>query len=56
MITEVRIDIERGNRLPVEATPTYVINGVVIKGSLAPQYFDAAILYELKQGEVDTVN
>jgi uncharacterized membrane protein/protein-disulfide isomerase len=56
LITEVRIDIERGNRLPVEATPTYVINGVVIKGSLAPQYFDAAILYELKQGEVDTVN
>ena len=56
LVTEVRVDIERGNGLPVEATPTYVINGVVIKGSLAPQYFDAAILYELEQVEVDTVN
>ncbi len=56
LVTEVRVDIERGNGLPVEATPTYVINGVVIKGSLAPQYFDAAILYELEQVEVDAVN
>ena len=56
LISEVRVDIDRGNELPVEATPTYVINGVVIKGSLAPQYFDAAILYELEQVEAATVN
>ena len=56
LVSQVRIDIDRGNELPVEATPTYVINGVVIKGSLAPQYFDAAILYELEQVEVGTVN
>ena len=56
LISEVRSDIERGNELPVEATPTYVVNGVVIKGSLAPQYFDAAILYELEQVEAATVN
>ena len=56
LIREVRVDIDRGNELPVEATPTYVINGVVIKGSLAPQYFDAAILYELEQRDTGTVN
>ena len=56
LVSQVRIDIDRGNELPVGATPTYVINGVVIKGSLAPQYFDAAILYELEQVEVGTVN
>jgi protein-disulfide isomerase len=56
LVSQVRMDIDRGNELPVEATPTYVINGVVIKGSLAPQYFDAAILYELEQVEEGTVN
>lgn len=48
-ILAVQGDIALGNDLPVEATPTYVINGVVIKGTLAPRYFDAAIAYELEQ-------
>ena len=43
----MQADIALGNELPVEATPTYVINGVVIKGTLSPRYFDAAIAYEL---------
>ncbi len=47
-ILEVQADIALGNDLPVEATPTYVINGVVVKGTLAPRYFDAAIAYELE--------
>ncbi len=46
-ILAVQGDIALGNELPVEATPTYVINGVVVKGTLAPRYFDAAIAYEL---------
>ena len=47
-IVAVQADIALGNDLPVEATPTYVINGVVVKGTLAPRYFDAAIEYELQ--------
>lgn len=48
-VVEVQADIALGNGLPVEATPTYVINGVVVKGTLAPRYFDAAIAYELER-------
>lgn len=47
-IRAVRADVALGNDLPVEATPTYVVNGVVVKGTLAPRYFDAAIAYELE--------
>ena len=52
-ILGVQADIALGNDLPVEATPTYVINGVVVKGTLAPRYFDAAIAYELEQAGSD---
>lgn len=47
-VLAVQADIALGNDLPVEATPTYVINGAVVKGTLAPRYFDAAIAYELE--------
>lgn len=53
MIRGVQEDIELGDELPVEATPTYVINGIVVKGSLAPEYFDAAIRYELERIELE---
>ena len=56
MILAVKVDIALGNELPVEATPTYVINGVVVKGTLAPQYFDAAIAYELERAEFKSVD
>ena len=49
-VLAVQADIALGNGLPVEATPTYVINGVVVKGTLSPRYFDAAIAYELERG------
>ena len=52
-ILAVQADIALGNELPVEATPTYVINGVVVKGTLAPRYFDAAIAYELEHAARD---
>ena len=48
-ILAVQADVALGNDLPVEATPTYVINGVVVKGTLSPRYFDAAIAYELER-------
>ena len=52
-VRAVQADIALGNDLPVEATPTYVINGVVVKGTLAPPYFDAAIAYELDRAARD---
>lgn len=46
-IGQVRLDIATGAELPVEATPTYVINGVLLRGGLAPRFFDAALAYEI---------
>ena len=49
-IEEVKRDHRRwAPPLPVEATPTFVVNGVAVKGGLTPQYFDAAIAYELER-------
>lgn len=47
VIDEVRADIAAAVELPVEATPTFVINGVLVKGGLAPQFFDRALALEL---------
>ena len=49
LIDELQLDIAAGASLPVEATPTFIINGVVIKGGLAPQFLDRAIGLELDQ-------
>ena len=45
----VKEDIALGGTVPVEATPTYIINGVEIKGGLQPQFFEAAIALELER-------
>lgn len=50
LIADVRSDIELGVALPVEATPTFIINGVLIKGGLPPPFFDQAIRLELERG------
>ena len=50
-IVQVKEDITAGGLVPVEATPTFIINGVTLKGSLDPQYFDQAIAYELARAE-----
>ena len=47
VIDDVRADIAAAAALAVEATPTFVINGVVLKGGLAPQFFDRALAREL---------
>jgi uncharacterized membrane protein/predicted DsbA family dithiol-disulfide isomerase len=49
----VRADIAAAVNVPVEATPTFIVNGVVIKGSLQPEYFDQAIAYELARAAED---
>ena len=43
----VKADIALGDTVEVDATPTFIINGVRIKGGLQPQFFDAAIALEL---------
>ena len=52
VIDEIRADIAIGVALPVEATPTFVINGVILKGGLAPQFFDQAIALELERAGI----
>ncbi len=47
VIDEVRADIAAAAALPVEATPTFVINGVLLKSGLAPAFFDRALALEL---------
>ena len=49
VLEDVRADIALGPLIAIEATPTYVINGVVINGGLSPPFFDAAIALELER-------
>jgi uncharacterized membrane protein/protein-disulfide isomerase len=44
----VKADVALGNQLNVGSTPTFFINGVKVEGQWAPQYFDQAIAYELR--------
>ena len=46
-IEAIKADIAIGATIPVEATPTFVINGVLLKGGLSTEFFDRAIAYEL---------
>ena len=49
-LEDVKADIALGGTVELEATPTFVINGVKLPGGLSPQYFDAAIALELARG------
>jgi uncharacterized membrane protein/protein-disulfide isomerase len=49
VLEQVRADVAQGRQLGVNRTPTFFINGVKIEGGLRPQFFDAAIAYELKR-------
>ena len=51
ILGQVREDVALGVSLGVEATPTFVINGVRVTGGLTVPYFDAAIAYELEQAD-----
>ena len=46
-LAEVAADVAAAAALPVEVTPTFVVNGVLVKGGLAPEFFDRAIALEL---------
>jgi protein-disulfide isomerase/uncharacterized membrane protein len=48
-LDEVRKDAQLGQKLQINGTPTFFINGIRIGSTLRPAYFDAAIAYELKK-------
>ena len=48
-LDDVKADIALGGIIEIEATPTFIINGVKIKGGLQRQFFDAAIALELER-------
>jgi protein-disulfide isomerase len=48
-LQEVRADAQLGQKLQINGTPTFFINGIRIASTLRPSYLDAAIAYELKQ-------
>ena len=47
----VKTDIALGKQLGIRGTPTFFINGVKFDSMVMPQYFDAAIAYELKNAK-----
>ena len=49
VLDQVRADVALGRQLGVSSTPTFFVNGVKIVGGLRPQFFDAAIAYELQR-------
>ncbi len=49
MLELVRADAQMGQKLQIQGTPTFFINGIRIGGGLRASYFDAAIAYELKR-------
>ena len=51
MLELVRADAQKGQKVQIQGTPTFFINGIRIGGGLRPAYFDAAIAYELKRAQ-----
>ena len=51
MLELVRADAQKGQKVQIQGTPTFFINGIRIGGGLRPSYFDAAIAYELKRAQ-----
>jgi len=51
ILEAVKKDIALGTALQVDATPTFVINGIKVRGGLPPEFFDAAIASELQRTE-----
>lgn len=47
VLEQVKGDIKAGQSLGVNRTPTFFINGRKIEGGLDPEFFDAAIAFEL---------
>ena len=54
VLDEVRKDAQLGQKLQINGTPTFFINGIRIASTLRPAYFDAAIAWELKRTQAAT--
>jgi uncharacterized membrane protein/protein-disulfide isomerase len=54
VLQEVRADAQLGQKMQINGTPTFFINGIRIGSTLRPSYFDAAIAYELKRTQTAT--
>jgi uncharacterized membrane protein len=54
VLEQVRADARIGQKLEIQGTPTFFINGIRIASTLRPSYFDAAIAYELKRSQSAT--
>jgi len=54
VLEEVRKDAQLGQKLQINGTPTFFINGIRIASTLRPAYFDAAIAWELKRTQAST--
>src|SRR3989442_7180444 len=50
VLEQIRTDVKYAQSLGVGRTPTFFINGRKIEGGLEPEYFEAAIEYELAKG------
>jgi protein-disulfide isomerase len=48
VIEQVKEDARLGQKLGIQGTPTFFVNGIKV-GSLRPAYFDAAIAYLLNK-------
>jgi len=49
-LQEVKTDASTGSVLGVTSTPTFFINGRLLKGGLPAQYFEEALELELRAG------
>jgi protein-disulfide isomerase len=51
VLEQVRADVKYGQSLGVGQTPTFFINGRKVVGGLEPEFFEAAIEYELARAQ-----
>jgi uncharacterized membrane protein/protein-disulfide isomerase len=54
VLDDVRKDAQLGQKLQINGTPTFFINGIRIASTLRPAYFDAAIAWELTRTQAAT--
>ena len=47
VVEEVKNDVAVAATVQVKATPTFILNGVLLQGGLTPTFFERAIAYEL---------
>jgi protein-disulfide isomerase len=54
VLAAVRADAQLGQKVQIQGTPTFFINGIRIGSTLRPAYMEAAIEHELKRAQAAT--